>query len=602
MNASAVTSGPPPATSGTMNPPKSVWSYLSAHRGQLAAGGFFLLLTNAFEKAIPWLLKNGVDAFTSNNLQLVRNAAWTVIALAVGMMFTRSLSRLYIFNMGRDVEFTLRTEVLTQLHRLGSAFFARMSTGDIMSRATNDLAQVRLLLGFGTLNTVNAIVAWLSALALMVAISPKLALYALIPYPFFMLATRAFVRRAFRASQENQKVLAKLAERAQEYLSGVRVVRAFNADAHEALRFEEANREAISRTMTMVSLRALMTPVLMGISALGTLIVIYKGGLMVNAGQLTKGEFLAFYAYLSQLIWPTMAAGYILSIVQRGRAAYLRVREILDAEPDIQEVAHPIAWKRLPGENRGALEVKDLSFSYRDRQVLDSVSFRVPQGTSLAIVGRTGSGKTTLAGLLSRLLPTPEQSVLLDGADITQLKLGDVRKAIGYAQQEPFLFSTTVARNIGFSLEDPDTDESLRRIRDIAREAAILDEIERLPDGFDTVVGERGVQLSGGQKQRVALARALLNDPAVLVLDDPMSAVDAKTEREILDALDRAAAGRTLILITNRTAAAARCDQVLVLDHGKVVERGDHDTLRRKQGFYAQLCARQSLEQELSAL
>ncbi len=602
MSTASVTEGPPQATSGSMSHPKSVWSYLSAHRGQLALGAFFLLLTNAFEKAIPWLLKNGVDAFTSNDMSLVRNAALTVIALAIGMTFTRSFSRLYIFNVGRDIEFTLRSEVLAQLHRLGSAFFARMSTGDIMSRATNDLGQVRLLLGFGVLNTVNAAVAWVSALGLMVAISPELAMFALIPYPFFMLATRAFVRKAFRASQENQKVLAKLSERAQEYLSGVRVVRAFSADAHEAARFEEANREAISRTMTMVSLRALMTPVLMGISALGTLVVIYKGGLMVNAGQLTKGEFLAFYAYLSQLVWPTMAAGYILSIVQRGRAAYMRVREILDAEPDIKEADHPVPWTRAAGEKRGSLAVQDLSFSYGDRKVLDHVSFSVPQGTSLAIVGRTASGKTTLAGLLSRLLPTPAGSVLLDGQDITKLKLGDVRKAVGYAQQEPFLFSTTVARNIGFSLEDPDTDESMQRIRNIAREAAILDEIERLPDGFDTVVGERGVQLSGGQKQRVALARALLNDPAVLVLDDPMSAVDAKTERAILDALERAAAGRTLILITNRTAAAARCDQVLVLDHGKVVERGDHDTLRRKQGFYAQLCARQSVEQELSAL
>ncbi len=585
-----------------MDSPKTVWSYLTAHRGQVVVGALFLLATNAFEKAIPWLLKNGVDAFTSSDLAAVRNAAGGVVGLAIAMMFTRSLSRLYIFNVGRHVEFTLRSEVLSQLHRLGSAFFARMSTGDIMSRATNDLGQVRLLVGFGTLNMVNAVVAWASALGLMVAISPTLALYALVPYPFFMLAARAFVRRAFRASQDNQQVLGKLAERAQEYLSGVRVVRAFTADAHEARRFDEINREAVSRSMTLVSLRALMTPVLLGLSALGTLIVIYKGGLMVNAGQLTKGEFLAFYAYLSQLVWPTMAAGYILSIVQRGRAAYLRVREILDATPEVVEVAHPAAWRRAPGEKRGGLSVHGLSFLYQDRKVLDDVSFEVPQGTSLAIVGRTSSGKTTLAGLLSRLLPTPSGCVLLDGEDVTQLALADVRKAIGYAQQEPFLFSTTVARNIGFSLEDPDTPESMERIRKVARDAAILDEIERLPEGFDTVVGERGVQLSGGQKQRVALARALLNDPAVLVLDDPMSAVDAKTERTILDALDRAAAGRTLILITNRTAAAARCDRVLVLDEGRVVERGDHGTLRQTGGFYAQLCARQSVEQELSAL
>jgi ATP-binding cassette subfamily B protein len=342
----------------------------------------------------------------------------------------------------------------------------------------------------------------------------------------------------------------------------------------------------------------------MGLSALGTLIVIYVGGLMVNEGQLTKGEFLAFYAYLAQLVWPTMASGYILSIVQRGRAAYARVREILDAEPDVVEAqaAREIALSESGRYGRGALEVRHLSFSLGGRKVLDDVSLRVPEGDSLAIVGRTGSGKTTLAGLLSRLLPTPKGAVFLDGSDITELRIDQVRKAIGYAQQEPFLFSTTVARNVGFALDDPDSEASLARIRAVTKEAAVADEIDRLPDGFDTVVGERGVQLSGGQKQRVALSRALLNEPSVLVLDDPMSAVDAKTERAILEAIDRAASGRSLVLITNRTAAAARCDQIVVLDEGRVVERGTHKELMRAGGFYAQLCSRQSLEQELSQL
>jgi ATP-binding cassette, subfamily B, multidrug efflux pump len=299
-----------------------------------------------------------------------------------------------------------------------------------------------------------------------------------------------------------------------------------------------------------------------------------------------------------------MAAGYILSIVQRGRAAYTRVREVLDATPDVVQAhdARSIERSAAGRYGRGALEVRHLTFSLGGRKVLDDVSLRVPEGGSLAIVGRTGSGKTTLAGLLSRLLPTPEHSVFLDGSDITQLRLAEVRKAIGYAQQEPFLFSTTVARNIGFALENPDSDEGMARIKAVAAEAAVAQEIERLPDGFDTVVGERGVQLSGGQKQRVALSRALLNEPSVLVLDDPMSAVDAKTERAILEAIDRAAEGRSLVLITNRTAAAARCDQIVVLDEGRVVERGTHRELMFARGFYAQLCSRQSLEQELSLL
>jgi ATP-binding cassette subfamily B protein len=587
-----------------MGTSKGLLALLGAHRRALSVGAVLLLATNALEKAIPWYLKRGVDAFSGGDVRSVELAALAVFACALSMMITRTLSRVAIFNVGRDIEFELRGALLDRLHRLGTQFLSHMPTGDVMSRATNDLAQVRLSLGFGSLNLVNAVVAYVSALALMVAISPRLTLYALIPYPFFALTARGFVRRLYRVSQESQIVLGKLAQRVQEYLSGVRVVRAYAADTFEARRFAQANREAVERTMTLVSLRATMTPVLMGIGALGTLIVLYVGGRMVNAGQLTKGELLAFYAYLGQLAGPTTAAGYLMSIVQRGRASYARVREILDAAPAIVEAAAARAIPRQPSGRlgRGGIRVRGLGFSFEGRAILEDVSFEVPEGASLAIVGRTGSGKSTLAALLARLAPTPAGSVFLDGVDVTELRLRELRAAVGYAPQEPFLFSTTVARNIGFSLEDPDAPEGVRAVREAAARAAISDEIERLKDGFDTVVGERGVQLSGGQKQRIALARALLNDPAVLILDDPLSAVDAETERKILRALDRAAADRTLILITHRTAAAARCDRILVLESGRVADFGTHRELVARGGLYAQLCARQSLEEELSSL
>jgi ATP-binding cassette subfamily B protein len=349
--------------------------------------------------------------------------------------------------------------------------------------------------------------------------------------------------------------------------------------------------------MRLVVLRGLMWPVLLGVSSIGTLIVVWMGGGMVLEGELTAGQFAAFNAYLGLLVWPTLAFGYLLSVVQRGRASYARVREILDAEPEVVEARSP-----REAEGPGAIEVEDLDLAYGDRKVLDGVSLRVPAGGSLAVLGPTGSGKSTLAALLPRLLPTPPGKVRLDGVDVNALSLRSLRESVGYAQQEPFLFSTTVERNLKLALDDPEAPDADARLRHAAAEACVLEEIEGMADGFQTVVGERGVQLSGGQKQRLALARALLNEPKVLVLDDPLSAVDAKTESDILAALDRAKQHRTFILITNRVAAAARTDRVLVLDEGRVVEEGTHDELVAAGGLYARIAQKQRLERELEAL
>jgi ATP-binding cassette subfamily B protein len=590
-------SPPSDGTATRKNTSRSILSYLRPHALDLFVGVLLLLVTNALDKAIPWFLKGAIDALSEGDIETVQWSAIVVFVIAAVMWFVRTASRIRVFNIGRDVEYELRNELLERIHHLGASFFRRMPTGDIMSRATNDLGQVRLLVGFGALNVVNSVFAYAGALGLMLALSPELTLWALVPLPFFAVATRYFSRAMFRMSRESQEALSTLSDRAQESIAGVRLVRAFDIEEHVERRFEDANQNALKRNMRLVALRGVMWPVLSSLSSIGTLVVIWRGGSMVLDKQLTIGEFAAFISYLGQLVGPTMAFGFLLSVVQRGRVSFARVREILDAKPDVEDRAGA-----KPATTEGEVTVQDLHFSYGDRKVLDGVSFEVSPQDSLAIVGRTGSGKSTIAALLPRLLDTPGDSVFLDGTDVDELELKSLRRAVGYAPQDTFLFSTTIERNVGFGLDDPSAPDAQERIRAATRDAAILDEIEEMPEGFETVVGERGVQLSGGQKQRIALARALLREPAVLVLDDPMSAVDARTERRILEALSRAGEGRTLVLVTNRVAAAALTKRIVILDRGRIVDSGTHEELKARGGFYATLCERQELEAELTAL
>jgi ATP-binding cassette subfamily B protein len=576
--------------------PFGLWGQFGRHAPRYAVG---LLLLAVYQYAQYWFdtrFSQAINLADHHQRDAAVRLGVLLVLVALFAFGVRVLSRVAVFNAGRTAEYELRRVLSAKLLTLGPSFYRRMSTGEIMSRVTNDLTQVRLLLGFGVLNVINTVFALISALFVILPMSPKLTLAAMVPLPILLLVTRAFSSGFFTRTREAQAALGEMSSRVQASIAGVRVVRSFALEEREAESFEVTNQKYLEKSLGLARLRGSMGPILQVTLAVGVLVVFWYGGHLVMHGELDKGQFLSFTRALGRLTWPLMSLGFIVGMLQRGRASYSRLAEIYKAEPDI--VDGPQQLREAPG----GLNVKGLSFSYDGRKVLDDVSFELEPGKSLAIVGRTGSGKSTLALLLSRLLPTPAGSVFLGGHDACDLPLAAVRKAVGYAQQNAFLFSTTVGRNIAFCLDDPDSAEAGARIERAADEARIADEVRELPDGFDTVVGERGVQLSGGQKQRVALAAAFVSEPQILILDDPLSAVDARTERGILDAIDRQRRARSLILITHRVAAASHCDQILVLEQGRVVERGTHDELRRAGGLYAAFAEEQRIERELQAL
>jgi ATP-binding cassette subfamily B multidrug efflux pump len=504
---------------------------------------------------------------------------------------TRYHMRMLLIGISREIEYELRNDLYRHLTRLAPRYFQTNRTGDLMSRATNDMSAVRMVLGPGIMYTANTLATALGTIALMLTIDARLLALSLVPLVLVSLAARHFGRRIHDSFEEVQAQLSELNALVQENLSGARVVRAYVQEPHEQARFEAANQEYLRRNRRLIRLFGSLYPGIQLLMGIGAVLVLWLGGRMVVAGTISLGEFVAFSAYLAMLHWPMIALGWVVNIFERGEASLARIHEIMDAPAEIRDV-DPEPVTRI----RGEVEFRGLSFAYDGREVLSDVNLRVPAGATVAIVGPTGAGKSTLVGLIPRLYDAPPGSVLVDGHDVRSLPLALLRGAVGFVPQESFLFSESVRENVAFGIPPAAAGE---RVPWAAEVAQLAKDVADFPKGYDTFVGERGITLSGGQKQRTALARALAGDPPILVLDDALSSVDTETEEQILKGLRQVMKARTTFLVSHRVSTVKEADLIVVLRDGRVVERGSHAELLAQGGFYADLHKRQLLEQEI---
>jgi ATP-binding cassette subfamily B multidrug efflux pump len=573
--------------------------YLWRYWRRYLFGGLCLFGTATLVMWIPWWIREAVRILEQGGA--LRDVAFyaAVIGLAaLAQGIIRTYSRALIFNAGRNVEYDLRNDLFAHLQKLPLSFYHSRRTGDLMSRVINDISAVRVMLGPGVLNFANAPLYYVYALALMLSMDVRMTLAALAPFPLLIYAAAKFRGRIMKSSLEVQQQMSGLSSHVQENLSGMHVVKAYSQEKYQTQQFVALNEEFRGKSLEMARMRGIVTPVMQGINGLTVLIVIWYGGVRVARGDLLVADIVAFIAYLNVLAWPTAAFGWMLSLVERGRAAMKRLEEILETEPAI---ASSTAAGPVHGLKNG-VEFREVSFAYSQQTnghpALDGISFSLPVGKSVGLVGRIGSGKSTLAQLVPRLFDAVSGEVLIDGQDVRKLSLRELRQALGYVPQDPFLFSTSLRRNLAFGRDDV-SDQDLQRAVGIAR----LDrDLEIFPQGLDTVVGERGVTLSGGQKQRATLARALVMDPPVLILDDCLSSVDAQTEAEILHGLRSIMKEKTCLIISHRISAVKDADEILVLDEGRIIERGNHDQLVERGGLYAELYQQQRLSEELERI
>ena len=581
--------------------PKSLrplYPYLKKYRAGFAWGSLCVLLLNGIWVQSPQVIRRAMDYLENGGRSAGKLGfyALLMVAIVVSKGIFQFLTRWIVIGISRDIEFDLRNDLFRHLEQLSYPYYQRTRTGDIMARATNDLNAVRMLLGPAIMYSANTLVFTAGALIYMMRISPKLTLYTFLPLPVASIVIQYFGHQIHERFEKIQAMFSDISARAQENFSAARVIRAYAQEGAEVRQFEAANTEYVERSLPLARLMGLLWPTLELTLGLAVVLVLWLGGREVMLKRMTVGDFAAFLTYMIQLTWPVIALGWVINIFQRGTASLKRINEILVEKPEITDSQDVVAAGPPAAELRGEIEFRGLTFSYNGKPVLHDVNLRVPEGTSLAIVGPTGSGKTTLVNLIPRVYDAPPGTVLIDGQPIREFPIEFLRRNIGFVPQETFLFSDSVRENIAFGREDAaDAD-----IRGAADAANIAVDIEDFPDQYKTVVGERGLTLSGGQKQRTAIARALIRNPRILILDDALSSVDTHTEDKILNHLREIMRGRTTIFISHRVSTVRNADRIAVLHGGRIVELGTHDELIARDGYYTDLYNKQLLEEELA--